>query len=87
MNYDFIVVGCGFAGAVIAERLANDLDKKVLIIDKRDTIGGNMYDYKDKNDIIIHKFGPHLFHTNKKEIFEYLQNFGSWFHYEHRLLT
>lgn len=86
MNYDYIIVGCGFAGATLAERLANVLDKKVLIIDKRENIGGNMYDYMDESGIIIHKFGPHLFHTNLENVYNYLQQFGEWFNYEHRVL-
>ncbi len=85
-KYDVIVVGSGFAGATIAERLANKLGKKVLIIDKRDHIGGNMYDYVDKNGIITHKYGPHLFHTNLDNVYDYVTKFGKWFTYEHRVL-
>ena len=86
MMYDYIIVGCGFAGATLAERLANDLNKKILIIDKREHIGGNMYDYMDENGIIVHKYGAHLFHTNLKNVYDYLQKFGNWFNYEHRVL-
>ena len=86
MSFDFIVVGAGFAGATIAERIANELNKKVLVIDKRDTIGGNMYDYIDGNGILVHKYGPHLFHTNLENVYNYLKNFGDWFFYEHRVL-
>jgi len=86
MKYDFVVVGSGFAGATVAERLANDLNKKVLVIDKRDNIGGNMYDYKNNDGIIVHEYGPHLFHTNNERVYNYLQNFGDWFNYEHRVL-
>lgn len=85
-DYDVIVVGSGFAGATIAERLANETNKKVLVIDKRDHLAGNMYDYTDDNGIIIHKYGPHLFHTNLDNVFEYLSNFTEWFSYEHRVL-
>ncbi len=85
-DYDAIVVGTGFAGATIAERLANDSNKKVLVIDKRNHIGGNMYDYMDNNGIIIHKYGPHLFHTNLDNVYEYLSKFTKWFKYEHRVL-
>ena len=84
MNYDYIVVGAGFAGATIAERLANDSNKKVLILDKRETLGGNMYDYVDENGILVHKYGPHLFHTNLENVYNYLKKFGSWFFYEHK---
>ena len=86
MNFDYIVVGAGFAGATIAERVANKLNKKVLVIDKRDNIGGNMYDYIDENGILVHKYGPHLFHTNLENVYNYLKGFGDWFFYEHRVL-
>ena len=86
MSFDYIVVGAGFAGATIAERIANVLNKKVLVIDKRDTIAGNMYDYTDENGILIHKYGPHLFHTNLENVYNYLKKFGEWFFYEHRVL-
>lgn len=82
--YDAIIVGAGFAGATIAERLAQK-NKKVLVIDKRNHIGGNAYDY-EKEGILIHKYGPHIFHTNSKEVFEYLSNFTKWYAYEHRVL-
>ena len=85
-DYDAIVVGAGFAGATIAERFANDLNKKVLIVDKRDHIAGNMYDYIDDNGILVHKYGPHLFHTNLDNVYEYLSKFTDWFKYEHRVL-
>ena len=85
-DYDVIVVGAGFAGSTISERLANDSNKKVLLIDKRDHIAGNMYDYIDKNGILIHKYGPHLFHTNLDNVYEYLSKFTNWFDYEHRVL-
>lgn len=85
LDYDAIVVGAGFAGATIAERIASN-NKKVLLIDKRDHIAGNMYDYLDQNGIIIHKYGPHLFHTNLDNVFEYLSKFTEWFKYEHKVL-
>ncbi len=84
-HYDILVVGAGFAGAVIAERLASQLDKKVLIIDKRNHIGGNCYDCYDKSGVLIHKYGAHLFHTDKKEVFDYLSKFAKWHKYEHRV--
>src|SRR5690606_10215508 len=67
MMYDFLIVGCGFAGAVLAERLANAGNKKVLIIDKRNHIAGNAYDFYDEHGILVHKYGPHIFHTNSKD--------------------
>lgn len=85
--YDYLIVGCGFAGAVLAERLASAGNKKVLIIDKRNHIGGNAYDYYDEHGILVHKYGPHIFHTNSKEIFEYLGRFTEWRPYEHRVLA
>ena len=87
MIFDYIIVGAGFAGSVIAERIANILDKKVLIIEKRNHIGGNCYDEKDENNILVHRYGPHLFHTNDKEVFDYLSNFTEWEIYNHKVLA
>jgi len=84
--FDYIVIGSGFAGAVIAERIATVLNKKVLIVEKRNHVGGNCYDYKDKSGIIIQRYGPHLFHTNYREVFEYLSNFTEWYIYHHKVL-
>lgn len=84
--YDFLIVGCGFAGAVLAERLANE-GKKILIIDKRNHIGGNAYDFYNEEGILIHKYGPHIFHTNSKNVFDYLGKFTKWRPYEHRVLA
>lgn len=81
---DVIIIGSGFAGATVANVLANK-GKNVLIIDKRDHIGGNAYDYMEE-DILIHKYGPHIFHTNSKEVFDYLSNFTEWYKYEHKVL-
>ncbi|MFP3206523.1 MAG: UDP-galactopyranose mutase [Hydrogenobaculum sp.] len=85
--FNYIIIGSGFSGSVIAERIANVLNQKVLIIEKRNHIGGNCYDYKDKNNIIIHKYGPHLFHTDYKDVFDYLSNFTDWELYSHRVLA
>lgn len=84
---DYIIVGAGLAGCVLAERIANKLDKKVLIIEKRNHIGGNCFDYKDENNILIHKYGPHLFHTDNKEVVDYLSQFTSWEKYSHEVLA
>jgi UDP-galactopyranose mutase len=84
--FDYLIVGAGFAGSVLAERLANKSGKRVLIIDKRDHIAGNAYDYYNQDGILIHKYGPHIFHTNSKEVFEYLGQFTPWRPYEHRVL-
>lgn len=85
--FNFIIIGAGFSGSVIAERIASILNDKVLIIEKRNHIGGNCYDYKDENNIIVHKYGPHLFHTDYKEVFDYLSNFTDWEIYQHRVLA
>ena len=81
---DVIVVGAGFAGATVANILANK-GLNVLVIDKRSHIGGNAFDYKE-DGILIHKYGPHIFHTNSKEVFDYLSNFTDWYKYEHKVL-
>ena len=82
-----LIVGCGLSGVVIAERLANVLNKKVIIIEKRDHIGGNCYDYKEKESkILINKYGAHLFHTNDEKVFEYINKFSKWKKWEHKVL-
>lgn len=83
---DYIIVGAGLAGVVLAQQIATKLDKKVLIIEKRNHIGGNCYDFKDENNILIHKYGPHLFHTNDKDVLNYLSTFTSWNIYNHEVL-
>jgi UDP-galactopyranose mutase len=85
--YDYLIVGAGFAGSVLAERLARVANKKVLIIDKRNHIAGNAYDHYDKAGILVHKYGPHIFHTNSKEVFNYLSQFTEWRNYQHRVLA
>lgn len=86
-HYDVLVVGAGFAGAVMAERLAKGSGKSVLVIDKRDHIGGNAYDHRDAAGILVHKYGPHIFHTNSGDILDYLSRFTGWIPYEHRVLA
>ena len=83
--YDYLIVGAGFAGCVLAERLAAGAEKRVAIIDKRSHIGGNAYDYLDDNGILVHKYGPHIFHTNSEAVFAYLSRFTEWRSYEHRV--
>src|SRR6478672_7507337 len=85
--FDYLIVGAGFAGSVLAERLATKANKKVLIIDQRNHIGGNAYDFYNKDGILIHKYGPHIFHTNSKEVFDYLSQFTQWRPYEHHVLA
>lgn len=84
--FDYLIVGAGFAGSVVAERLASK-GKKILIVDKRNHIGGNTYDYFDNDGILVHKYGPHIFHTNSREVFDYLGLFTTWRPYEHRVLA
>lgn len=85
--FDYLIVGAGFAGSVLAERLAGKANRKVLIIDQRNHIGGNAYDYYNKDGILIHKYGPHIFHTNSRDVFDYLGQFTPWRPYEHRVLA
>jgi UDP-galactopyranose mutase len=85
--FDYLVVGAGFAGSVIAERLASQLDQKVLIVDKRPHIGGNAYDHYNDDGILVHRYGPHIFHTNSREVFEYLSQFTEWRSYQHRVMA
>jgi UDP-galactopyranose mutase len=85
--FDYLIVGAGFAGSVVAERLASQLNKKVLIIDKRPHIAGNAFDHYNEEGILVHKYGPHIFHTNSKEVFSYLSRFTDWRPYEHRVLA
>lgn len=85
--FDYLIVGAGFAGSVLAERLSAVEGKKVLIIDKRNHIGGNAYDFYDEAGILIHKYGPHIFHTNSAEVFKYLSKFTEWRNYQHKVLA
>ena len=86
-SFDYLVVGAGFAGSVLAERLASQLGKRVVIIDKRDHVGGNAYDHYNESGILIHKYGPHIFHTNSQHVVDYLSQFTEWRPYEHRVLA
>ncbi|UZK64808.1 UDP-galactopyranose mutase [Sphingomonas sp. M1-B02] len=86
-RYDVMIVGAGFAGAVMAERLASQSNKKVLVVDRRPHIGGNAFDHLDEAGILIHKYGPHIFHTNSAQIVDYLSQFTEWRAYEHRVLA
>ena len=86
-HYDYLVVGAGFAGSVMAERLAAGAGKRVLLIDRRPHVGGNAFDHLDEAGILIHRYGPHIFHTNSQEIVDYLSRFTAWRPYEHRVLA
>lgn len=84
----YLIVGCGLSGAVLAERIASILQCKVTIIEKRDHIGGNCYDYIDKETgILMNKYGAHLFHTNNKQVWDYINTFDKWIRWEHKVLT
>lgn len=85
--YDYLIVGAGFAGSVLAERLASQAGKRVMVVDRREHIGGNAYDRYDADGVLIHQYGPHIFHTNSAEVFTYLSRFTTWRPYEHRVLT
>lgn len=85
--YDYIIAGSGFAGATAANILADKYNRKVLVIEKRDHIGGNCYDEKDAYGILIHKYGPHIFHTNSREVYDYLSKFTEWYDYSHEVVA
>jgi UDP-galactopyranose mutase len=85
--FDYMIVGAGFAGSVLAERLASVAHKKVLLVEQRDHIGGNAYDYYNHEGILVHKYGPHIFHTNSRKVYDYLSKFTEWRPYEHRVLA
>ena len=86
VNYKYVIVGAGLSGLTVAERIANELDEKVLIIEKRDHIGGNVYDFY-KDGILIQKYGPHIYHTNYKKVHDYLSKFTEWTDYVHKVLS
>lgn len=86
-TYDYLIVGAGFAGSVLAERLASVLDKRVLVIDRRPHIAGNAFDHYNEAGVLVHRYGPHIFHTNAKRIVDYLSHFTQWRPYEHRVLA
>lgn len=86
IQYDVLVVGCGISGATIAERLALK-GKRILIIDKRAFIGGNCHDFINKDGILVPSYGPHFFHTNNKEVWDYVSQFTRWHYYQHRVLS
>lgn len=85
--FDYLIVGAGFAGSVLAERLASQAGRRVLLIDKRSHIGGNAYDRYNDDGILVHPYGPHIFHTNSERIFKHLSQFTEWRPYEHRVLA
>jgi UDP-galactopyranose mutase len=86
-RYDTLVVGAGYAGTIMAERLATECGHSVLVIDKRDHIAGNAYDYLDEHGVLVHRYGPHIFHTNAANVVDYLSRFTEWRPYEHRVVS
>ncbi|HIH64451.1 MAG TPA: UDP-galactopyranose mutase [Methanothermobacter thermautotrophicus] len=84
--FNYIIVGAGLAGSVMAERIASQLGEKVLVVERRNHIGGNCYDERDDNGILVHRYGPHILHTDSEEVFEYLSAFTGWREYQHRVL-
>jgi len=86
-RFNYLIVGTGFSGSVIAERLASQLGKKVLMVEKRAHTGGNAYDFYDEDGILVHKYGPHIFHTNYEDVWQYLSQFTKWNGYQHRVLA
>jgi UDP-galactopyranose mutase len=84
-RYDYLIVGAGFAGSVLAERLASQHGARVLLIDRRPHVGGNAYDEPNEAGILYHKYGPHIFHTNSDQVWDYLSQFTEWRPYEHRV--
>lgn len=87
MRVDWLIVGAGFTGCTLAERIASELGQRVLVVERRDHIGGNAYDFYNEHGLLVHKYGPHIFHTNAKEVWEYLSQFTQWRPYYHRVLA
>jgi UDP-galactopyranose mutase len=85
--FDYLVVGAGFSGAVVASQMARRFDKRVMLVDRRPHVGGNAYDHRDTAGLLVHKYGPHIFHTQSKDVFDYLSQFTQWRNYEHRVLA
>ena len=86
-RYDCLIVGAGMAGAVAARELAEQGGQKVLVLERRNHVGGNMYDRFDERGVLIHQYGPHIFHTNSKRVFDYLSRFTRWRLYEHQVVA
>ena len=86
-GFDALVIGAGYAGAVTARELAERGGKRVLVLERRDHIGGNAYDCLDGAGVLIHQYGPHIFHTNSRRVFDYLSRFTRWRDYQHRVVA
>jgi len=87
MKTDYLIVGAGLSGCILAERISSKLNKKVILIDKRNHIAGNIYDYYNDDGILVHKYGPHLFHSKVKRVWNYLSQFTEWLPYQHHVLA
>jgi UDP-galactopyranose mutase len=87
MKFEYVVVGAGLAGATVAERIASQLNVQILVIEKKKHVAGHCYDFYDENGILVHKYGPHIFHTRIKDAWDYLSNFTEWHLYQHRVLS
>jgi UDP-galactopyranose mutase len=85
--FDYMVVGAGFSGAVVASQMARRFNKRVMLVDRRSHVGGNAFDHRDDAGVLVHKYGPHIFHTQSKDVFDYLSQFTKWRNYEHRVLA
>jgi UDP-galactopyranose mutase len=86
MRFDWLIIGAGYSGCVLAERIASQLGQRVLIVEQRDHIGGNAYDYYNEHGLLVHKYGPHIFHTKSKKVWDYLSQFTEWRDYYHHVL-
>lgn len=87
MTTDWLVVGAGYTGCVLAERIATQRNERVLIVERREHIGGNAHDHPDAHGVLVHRYGPHIFHTNSRRVWDYLSQFTAWRAYEHRVLA
>ena len=87
MQIKNVIVGAGIAGCVLARRIAEEKNEKVLVIERKDHIGGYCFDYRNKQGILVHRYGPHIFRTDLKEVWEYLSRFTKWHHYQHKVLA
>jgi len=85
--FDYVIVGAGFSGAVVAAQMARTFGKRIMLVDRRAHLAGNAYDHYDNAGVLVHKYGPHIFHTNSKDVFDYLSLFTEWRNYEHRVLA
>jgi UDP-galactopyranose mutase len=87
MKTDWLIIGAGFTGSVLAERIASQLEQSVLLVDQRPHLGGNAYDYYDEHGILVHQYGPHIFHTNAQTVWDYLSQFTTWRRYYHHVVA